>query len=290
MFREYGIIPSGIVGGYEALSDHLIVTKNLATPHHKDTKDVYDSFSLWLQEDKSKEKKNWYFVLPNLELCSPNSPFRGVFIKLFHGVGIKWNGRKLVHFTSDEFHDEISDDVYHVFINASRGITLMKRILEIEKIDKKDTCCICLEELKSEQEEIEFFDCPKNHAYHAKCLIISKTNTYFEPGSYYACLLYKMKSTFSHPRLHTKRLRRCVICDMHFKSNHNARNNDEDNLIASSDNVYIYPCCKKVVHYKCHMYHASLTQDNSCTLDNESTGIHCSGDCTKPFKSYGTLE
>ena len=123
---EYGIIPSGIVGRYEALSDHLIVTKNLATPHHKDTTDVYDSFGLGLQEDKSKEKKDWYFVLPNLELQSPNSPFRGVFIKLFHGVSIKWNGRKLVHFTSDECYDETKDNVYSVFFNARRGIPMNK--------------------------------------------------------------------------------------------------------------------------------------------------------------------
>ena len=101
MYQEYGIIPSGIVGGYEALSDRFIVTKNLATPHHKDTKDVYDIIGLWLQKDKKKGKKHWYFVLPNLELEVSNSPFRDVFIKLSHGVGIRWNSRKLVHFTSD---------------------------------------------------------------------------------------------------------------------------------------------------------------------------------------------
>eukprot|EP00957_Ditylum_brightwellii_P075843 5764257-Ditylum_brightwellii.AAC.1 len=39
MFQEDGIISSEIVGGFEALPDHLTVTKILATPHHKDTKD-----------------------------------------------------------------------------------------------------------------------------------------------------------------------------------------------------------------------------------------------------------
>ena len=121
-----------------------------------------------------------------MELKVPNFPFRGVFIKCFHGAGIRWNSIKLIHFTSDECYDEINDDVYSVFINASKGVILRKRILEIKKkIDKKDTCCICLEELKSDLEAIVFLDCPTNHAYHEKCLIISKTNTHFEPASYY---------------------------------------------------------------------------------------------------------
>ena len=55
IFRQYGVVPSGIVGGFEALSDNLIVTKNLVTPHHKDVKELLESFGTWLQEDLKKE-------------------------------------------------------------------------------------------------------------------------------------------------------------------------------------------------------------------------------------------
>ena len=276
MFREYGIVPSGIVGGYEALSDHLIVTQNLATPHHKDTKDVYDSFGLWLQEDKTKEKKNWYFVLPNLKLSPPNSPYQGVFIKLFHGVGIKWNGRKLVHFTSDECYDETKDNVYSVFFNANRGITMNKRILELPKeVENGVTCCICLEDFQSDPNDLVFLDCLMHHPYHMECLVTAQANKHFEQGGYYVCELCKQKSNYLHPMNHLKRPTRCVICDKYFRANRNVRKNDEANIITTSDNVYIYPCCNTVVHSDCHMYHQKKQSEEIAVASTRNETVTC---------------
>jgi len=146
-----------------------------------------------------------------------------------------------------------------------------------------------------------------HHPYHAKCLLTSQTNTNFEPGGYYVCELCKQKLNYLHPMNHLKRPMRCVICDKYFKSNHNARMNDEDNIITTSDNVYIYPCCKTVVHYDCHMYHAVKRRDKireassrreivRCKFINEE-GTPCVSDSytrsvsfyVEQFRLYGTL-
>ena len=75
IFRQYGVVPSGIAGGFEALLDFLIVTKNLVTSHHKDVKDIFDSFGTWLQEDKNNKKKTGilYFLTLSCHLWTNNT-------------------------------------------------------------------------------------------------------------------------------------------------------------------------------------------------------------------------
>ena len=52
------------------------------------------------------------------------------FVKLFHGIGIGWNGRKMVHFTSNFNYNNMSDNVYSIFVDANRGVKLKKRLTE----------------------------------------------------------------------------------------------------------------------------------------------------------------
>ena len=46
--------------------------------------------------------ENWYFVLPNAHGLKPDgvTKFRGMAVKLGHGVAISWDGRVIRHCTS----------------------------------------------------------------------------------------------------------------------------------------------------------------------------------------------
>jgi hypothetical protein len=74
---------------------------NLANASHYDVWDASQGFSIWT-EDFPGSTKNWYFVLPNLWGNFPDSDreYRGVAIKLTHGVLISWDGRLIRHCTS----------------------------------------------------------------------------------------------------------------------------------------------------------------------------------------------
>jgi len=131
-----------------------------------------------------------------------------------------------------------------------------KQILESPTEVKNDAfCCICLGTFESDPSDVVFLDCIMQHPYHKECLVTAQVNKNFEQGGYYVCELCKQKSNYLHPMNHLKRPTRCVICDKYFRANRNARKNDEANIITTSDNVYIYPCCNTVVHLDCHMYH-----------------------------------
>jgi hypothetical protein len=45
--------------------------------------------------------KNWYFVVPNVEGKRPDgTKYRGLAVKLGHGIAISWDGRVVRHWTS----------------------------------------------------------------------------------------------------------------------------------------------------------------------------------------------
>jgi hypothetical protein len=73
---------------------------NLGNSSHFDVHDASQSYSVWLEEMLGRGA-NWCFVLPNVYGTKPDGkPFRGMAVKLAHGVAISWDGRVIRHCTS----------------------------------------------------------------------------------------------------------------------------------------------------------------------------------------------
>jgi hypothetical protein len=74
---------------------------NLGNSSHFDVHDASQGFSVWT-EDVPGCGANWFFVLPNVHGLKPDgvSKFRGLAVKLGHGVAISWDGRVIRHCTS----------------------------------------------------------------------------------------------------------------------------------------------------------------------------------------------
>ena len=80
---------------------------NLGNSSHLDVNDASQAFSVWLEEMLGRGE-NWFFVLPNVHGVRPIMengrkkwiPFKGMAVKLGHGVAISWDGRKIRHCTS----------------------------------------------------------------------------------------------------------------------------------------------------------------------------------------------
>jgi hypothetical protein len=79
----------------------LDLSVNLSSASHYDVNDASQGFSIWT-EDEPGTTKNWYFVLPNLVGTFPDSDceYKGIAIKLSHGVLVSWDGRLIRHCTS----------------------------------------------------------------------------------------------------------------------------------------------------------------------------------------------
>ena len=74
---------------------------NLGNSLHFDVHDASQGFSVWT-ENVPGCGANWFFVLPNVHGLKPDgaTKFRGVAVKLGHGVAISWDGRVIRHCTS----------------------------------------------------------------------------------------------------------------------------------------------------------------------------------------------
>ena len=73
---------------------------NLGNSSHFDVNDASQGYSLWLEEMLGRGK-NWYFVMPNVHGVRPDgTEYRGLAVKLGHGVAISWDGRAIRHCTS----------------------------------------------------------------------------------------------------------------------------------------------------------------------------------------------
>ena len=57
--------------------------------------DASISISTWTELNPGQAKE-WYFVVPNLTIDG----VRGIAIKLYHGMTIRWDGRVLWHCTA----------------------------------------------------------------------------------------------------------------------------------------------------------------------------------------------
>jgi len=102
------------------LGHTMDLSVNLANASHFDVNDASQGFSIWT-EDFPGGTKMWMFVLPNLRGNFPDSDreYRGVAIKLTHGVLISWDGRVVRHCTS--FH-EAKGDVCGTFFAAKTKV------------------------------------------------------------------------------------------------------------------------------------------------------------------------
>lgn len=73
---------------------------NLRNASHFDVGDASQGFCMWT-ESIPGAAENWYFVMPNvLGVDEVGKEFRGLAVKLSHGVAISFDGRVLRHCTS----------------------------------------------------------------------------------------------------------------------------------------------------------------------------------------------
>ena len=73
---------------------------NLGNASHIDVHDASQCVTAWTEEEPGRGA-NWFFLLPNVYGTKPDgTKFRGMAVKLGHGVAISWDGRVLRHCTS----------------------------------------------------------------------------------------------------------------------------------------------------------------------------------------------
>lgn len=87
------------LGGGNGLCDELIQSKNLENEFHVDTDISEYCFSVWTAEKKESDPdpEGWYFIMPYLTGKKDGEKYKGIAIRLRHGVGIEWNGRQVFH-------------------------------------------------------------------------------------------------------------------------------------------------------------------------------------------------
>jgi hypothetical protein len=119
---------------------------NLGNASHYDVHDASQGFSVWTEEVPGLGA-NWFFVLPNVHGKKPDgTEFRGMAVKLGHGVAISWDGRVIRHCTSASHPDgmergrvgEVKDShfknhLYGTFSAAKEKIVRMGRAVSAAK-------------------------------------------------------------------------------------------------------------------------------------------------------------
>ena len=94
---------------------------NLGNSSHFDVHDASQGFSVWTEEVLGVGE-NWFLIFPNVHGVRPDgTEFRGMAVKLGHGVAISWDGRVLRHCTSISHPDgklsgkvgEVKDSQFH---------------------------------------------------------------------------------------------------------------------------------------------------------------------------------
>ena len=81
-------------GGENGFVHRLIMSEDLGNASHIDLDETM-SVSVWVEKEPG-QAKNWYFVMPNLQIDGS----LGVAIKLRHGLAVSWDGRKIRHCSS----------------------------------------------------------------------------------------------------------------------------------------------------------------------------------------------
>jgi len=93
---KQGRVPPTSMGGDEGVAQRIVISRDLGNPSHYDVFDGSMSVAIWT-ELLPGDAENWYLVFPNV---IHQKEKKAVMIKLFHGVGISWNGRIIRHCTS----------------------------------------------------------------------------------------------------------------------------------------------------------------------------------------------
>lgn len=94
-----GFCPLPQMGGKDGISVSMDVSIDLGNASHYDVGDCSQGFSIWTEQIVG-DAKNWFFVLPNIQVHDAEKTYDGVAIQLFHGVAISWDGRLIRHGTS----------------------------------------------------------------------------------------------------------------------------------------------------------------------------------------------
>ena len=105
------------LGGREGLCDDVIQSKNLENEFHVDTDVSEYCFSVWTAEKEESEAdpEGWYFVMPYLTGEVDGEQYKGIAVRLRHGVGIEWNGSQVFHCsTAPSEHVEVHGTYFGV--------------------------------------------------------------------------------------------------------------------------------------------------------------------------------
>jgi hypothetical protein len=79
----------------------MAVSCNLQNASHFDPGDGNVGYVIWTCKHGSDDVDNWYFIFPNLiGKRADGTTFNGVAVRLYHGVGIAFDGRVIRHCTS----------------------------------------------------------------------------------------------------------------------------------------------------------------------------------------------
>jgi hypothetical protein len=110
--RGHGLHPNAeYMGGELGVTCSLDQSCDLGNESHFDTHDASNSISIWT-ELKEGEAKNWYFLMPNLQVFKEGKIFSGVAVKLSHGTSVSWDGRIIRHCTTVT---DLGTEENHVF-------------------------------------------------------------------------------------------------------------------------------------------------------------------------------
>ena len=90
----FGIPPLDEMGGKDGPANMMIVTRNLGNSAHYDF-DRSESFIVWSEEVPGRAD-GWFFVFPDASINGS----KGVVVKMFHGLNLSYDGRKIRHCTS----------------------------------------------------------------------------------------------------------------------------------------------------------------------------------------------
>ena len=97
-----------VLGGGLGLCDDLMQSKDLENEHHVDC-DESKCLSTWTTESSEHvdDPDWWHFVMPKLTCKIGGKKYKGMAVRLKHGAGIEWHGRKIFHCSTAPTDDRI---------------------------------------------------------------------------------------------------------------------------------------------------------------------------------------
>ncbi len=108
---------------------------NLGNLSHFDVHDASQGFTVWAEEVPGCGE-NWFLVLPNVHGLKRDrvTKFRGMAVKLGHGVAISWDGRVIRHCTSMSHPDGME----YAMAGKLRTPTSVTNSMEHSRLQRKE--------------------------------------------------------------------------------------------------------------------------------------------------------